>query len=95
MSGYLIAQVNIINEEPYREYIKQTSPIVKKHGGKFLVRGGKFKNVVGKWDYARTIVIKFPSYKTALNWYNSDEYKPVKKIREDNSEGNIIIIEGD
>ena len=95
MSGYLIAQVNIINEKPYKEYIKQTSPIVKKYEGEFLVRGGKFIKVLGKWDYARTIVIKFPSYETALNWYNSNEYKPVKKIREDNSKGNVIIIEGD
>ena len=95
MSGYLIAQVNIINETPYKEYIKQTSPIVKKYEGEFLVRGGKFIKVLGKWDYARTIVIKFPSYETAVNWYNSNEYKPVKKIREDNSKGNVIIIEGD
>ena len=94
MSGYLIAQINIINEEPYKEYIKQTSLIVKKYEGEFIVRGGNFKNVFGKWEYARTVVIKFPSYETALNWYNSDEYKPVRKIREENSEGNIIIIEG-
>ena len=47
MSGYLIAQVNIINEEPYKEYIKKTTPIVEKYDGKFLVRGGKFKNVLG------------------------------------------------
>ena len=94
MSGYLIAQINVINEEPYKEYIKQTSPIVKKYEGEFIVRGGKFKNVLGEWKYSRTVIIKFPSYETALNWYNSDEYKPVRRIREENSEGNVIIIEG-
>ena len=94
MAGYLIAQINIINEEPYKEYIKQTLPIVKKYEGEFIVRGGNFKNVLGNWDYARTVIIKFPSYETALNWYHSDEYKPVRKIREENSEGNVIIIEG-
>ena len=94
MAGYIIAQVNIINEEPYKEYIRQTSPIVEKYEGEFIVRGGNFENVLGKWEYARTVVIKFPSYETALNWYHSDEYKPVKKIREENSEGNVIIIEG-
>ena len=94
MAGYLIAQINIINDEPYKEYIRQTSPIIKKYQGEFLIRGGRFENVLGKWEYARTVVIKFPSYETALNWYHSDEYKPVKKIREENSEGNVIIIEG-
>ena len=27
-------------------------------------------------------------------WHDSDEYKPIRKIREDNSECNGIIIEG-
>jgi len=94
MSGYLIAQINIKNENPYEEYKKLTAPIVKKYGGEFLVRGGRFEKVLGLWDYERTVLIKFPSYEKALKWYNSEEYYPVRKIREDNSEGNVIIIEG-
>ena len=94
MKAYLIAQVNINNEKPYEEYKNKTSPIVKKYGGKFLIRGGKFEVQLGKWDYQRTVVIEFNSYDDALKWYNSDEYLPIRKIREDNSEGNAIIIEG-
>ena len=94
MASYLIAQINITNEEKYMEYVKMTSPLVKKHGGKFLIRGGKFEKVLGRWDYARTVVIEFPDYEDLTKWYNSDEYQPIKKIREDNSEGNVILIEG-
>ena len=94
MPAYLIGQINIINEEPYKEYVKLTSPIIKKYNGKFLIRGGKFKKMLGKWNFTRTVVIKFPSYKKTMEWYNSKEYRPVRKIREDNSQGNIIIIEG-
>jgi uncharacterized protein (DUF1330 family) len=39
-------------------------------------------------------VIKFPSYEKALEWYNSEEYKPVKPIRLTNSDANAIIIKG-
>ena len=94
MSAYLIAQINIINEEPYKEYLKQTTPLVKKYNGEFIVRAGKFENVYGKWDYTRNVIIKFPSYEIAMKWYNSEEYKPVRKIREENSDCNVIIIEG-
>ena len=48
----------------------------------------------GTWTYPRTVVIKFPSYEKALEWYNSDEYKPIKQIRLENSIGNGIIIKG-
>ncbi len=94
MFGYVIAQVNIINEESYKEYVKKTTPIVNKYGGEFIIRGGKYLKVLGNWNYMRTVVIKFPSYEKAIEWYNSNEYIPVRKIREDNSEGNVIIIEG-
>ena len=91
MSAYVIAQVNIINEEPYKEYLKRTTHLVNKYEGEFIVRGGKFENVYGNWNYSRNVIIKFPSYNKAMKWYKSDDYRPVKKIREDNSECNVII----
>lgn len=94
MSGYLIAQLNVNNLEPYKNYINKVTPIVEKFGGEYIVRSGKHEVVQGEWLYQRNVIIKFPSYEIAINFYKSDEYEPVKKIREKNSYGNIIIIEG-
>ena len=44
--------------------------------------------------YSRTVVIKFPSYEKALEWYSSKEYQPIKQIRLDNAQSNGIIIQG-
>ena len=94
MSAYAIVQINITKPEPYKKYLKQVTPIVEKYNGEYIVRGGKSEIMLGKWNYARTVVIKFPDYQTAMKWYKSDEYAPVKQIRENNSDGNLIIIEG-
>ena len=94
MSAYAIFQINITNQENYKEYLNQVTTIVKKHQGDYIVRGGKSEVVLGKWDYQRTVVVKFPSYDVAFKWYNSEEYAPIKKIRENNSKCNCIIIEG-
>ena len=94
MSGYFIVQMTVTNSEPYEGYKKLAKPIVEKYGGEYLVRGGKNENVEGNWVHQRTVVIKFPTYEMVKNWYNSEEYKPVKKIREKNTVGNAIIIEG-
>ena len=94
MSAYIIVQINITNTELYKEYLKQVTAISKKYGGEYIIRGGKHKILLGVWNYERTVVIKFPSYDIAMEWYNSKDYAPVKKIREDNSDGNLIIIEG-
>ena len=94
MPGYLIAQLNVKNLEPYKKYIEKVTPLVKKYGGEYIVRSGKYEVIQGEWLYPRNVIIKFPSFQNAVDFYKSDEYKPVKKIREDNSVGNIIIIEG-
>ena len=94
MSGYFIIQINVTNSESYKEYIEKVTPIVKKFRGEYIVRGGQSENVEGNWPFQRTVVLKFPTYDMVKEWHNSDEYKPIRKIREDNSKCNAIIIEG-
>ena len=94
MPAYAIFQIKIINDDNYKEYVNQVTPIVEKFNGEYLIRGGKSEVMLGKWEYPRTVMVKFPSYQRAIDWYNSDEYKPIKKIREDNSKGNCVIVEG-
>ena len=93
-AGYVIAQLKITNPENYKEYIEKVNPIIKKFGGEYLVRAGEFQIFDGETKFPRIIVLKFPSYEKALEWYNSEEYKPIKQIRLDNSEGTNIIIKG-
>ena len=94
MKGYVIANINVKNTEAYKEYVGKVKPTVEKFGGEYLVRNGEFKVIDGEWKHPRTVVIKFPTYEKALEWYNSEEYKPVKPIRLENTVTNGIIIKG-
>lgn len=94
MKAYVIAQIEVTNEDNYKEYLEKVTTIVNKYNGKYIVRAGKFKSLLGKWKYKRNIVIEFPNFELAKKWYYSDEYLPIKRIREKNSKGNLIIIEG-
>ena len=93
-AGYVIAQLKVTNSENYKEYVEKVPDIIKKYGGEYLSRGGEYKVVEGEDNFPRIVIIKFPSYEKALEWYNSEEYKPIKQIRLDNSEGTNIIIKG-
>ena len=93
-AGYVIAQLKVTNSENYKEYVEKVTPLVKKFGGEFLVRAGEFQIFDGETNFPRIIILKFPTYEKALEWYNSEEYKPIKQIRLDNSEGTNIIIKG-
>ena len=93
-AGYAIFNINVTNPVNYKNYIDQVKPVAEKFGAEYIVRGGENQVIEGTWQHPRTIVIKFPSYEKALEWYNSDEYKPIKQIRLDNAETNGIIIKG-
>ena len=94
MSGFAIFNIEIKKPEEYKEYVEQVKPIAEKFGGKYIVRGGETTIVEGNWTYPRTVVIKFPSYEKALEWYSSEEYQPIKQIRLENAVANGIIIRG-
>ena len=94
MSGFSIFNIDIKRHKEYKEYVEKVKPIAEIYGGEYIIRGGESTIVEGSWAYPRTVVIKFPSYEKALEWYNSKEYKPIKQIRLDNSVANGIIIKG-
>jgi uncharacterized protein (DUF1330 family) len=94
-AGYAIFNIEVTNHDPYKEYIQKVKPIAEKFGGEYVVRGGNNQVVEGSWQYSRNVVIKFPSYEKALEWYNSKEYQPIKQIRIDNAKSNGIIIQGE
>ena len=94
-AGYAIFNIEVTNSDPYKEYIQKVKPIAEKFGGEYVVRGGNNQVVEGSWQYSRNVVIKFPSYEKALEWYNSKEYQPIKQIRLDNAKSNGIIIQGE
>ena len=93
-AGYAIFNINVTNPENYKHYIEQVSSVAEKFGAEYIVRGGENQVIEGTWQHPRTVVMKFPSYEKALEWYSSEEYKPIKQIRLDNAETNAIIIKG-
>ena len=94
MKAYIVVQINVNNHENYKEYLKNVTPIAKNYGGNYIVRAGNFEIMEGNWDYKRNVVIEFPSLENAKEFYNCPEYQPIKKIRLNNAENNLIIIEG-
>lgn len=91
--GYWIGHVDVTNADNYPDYMKAAQPAYEKYGARFIVRGGKFTSVEGN-ARARHVVVEFESYEKALACYNSPEYQTAAKIRQANSDGDILIVEG-
>ena len=92
---YLIGDVDIKNIEEYKKYMEKVKPMIESYGGEYLIRGGEIDSLeTNLWKPTRIVLVKFPSKKLAMEWYNSDEYKPYKKIRFENATSNILMVDG-
>ena len=92
---YLLVDVDIHNIDEYKKYLDKVKPMVEKYGGKYLIKGGEIDaKETDLWKPTRIVLVQFPNKTSALNWYNSEEYKPLKKIRLNNATSNILFIEG-
>jgi len=94
MPAYLIADVEVRDQEVYAEYRRQVLPLVQKHGGKFVIRGGRHEVLEGDWQPARLVVIEFPDMAALKAWYESPAYTVLIKLRQGVSRGSLVAVEG-
>ncbi len=92
--GYVVAQITVEDPEKYPEYVSMVKPIIAKFGGEFLVRGGRSESYEGPAPGNRTVIIEFPSYELAQEWYHSADYAEAKALRQAASSSVQTIVEG-
>jgi uncharacterized protein (DUF1330 family) len=91
--GYWIARVDVTNPDGYQGYVKANAAAFSKYGARFIVRGGQYEAPEGT-PRARTVVLEFADYATAVACYHSPEYQAAKAYRDGASVADLIIIEG-
>ena len=91
--AYRSARTDVSDPGKDKAYASVAAEAFKQHGAKVLVRGGPFAAAEGQ-ARSRNVVIEFPSYRTALDCYNSKDYQPARAHRLGASTGEIVIAEG-
>jgi uncharacterized protein (DUF1330 family) len=94
MAAYVIVNVDTKHPQEYEHYKGMAEKTVAQYGGRYLVRGGQMKVLEGSWEPTRIVVLEFPSYEKAHEWWHSAEYAPAKELRQRLSTTDLLIIEG-
>ncbi len=94
MSAYVIANVKVLDPETYKEYVKQSPISITAHGGRFLARAGKAESLEGDVASNRVVILEFPTYERAREWWNSEMYRLPKALRQTASEASLILVDG-
>jgi len=92
MPALWIAHVTVTDEEAYGKYAKLAGPVIAKHGGQFIARGGRYVQLEGK-DRPRNVVARFPSVEAAEACYHSADYQEALSHARGAAERELLIVE--
>lgn len=95
MTAYIVSRVNIHDPESMGAYFTGAPETVEAYGGKYLARTNNLTQLEGDEQIDRMVVLEFPDTASARDWYDSQEYRPLRDQRWAAADAKIILIPGE
>jgi uncharacterized protein (DUF1330 family) len=95
MTGALMwAEIHITDAVKFAAYSALAAESVPKGGGEFLVtRQSRFEVLEGDQEISCVVLLRFPTYDSALSWYRSAGYSELRVMREASAVTRLILAE--
>jgi len=94
MPAYAVAHMHQVTMGPaVVEYLQRIDATLAPFGGRFIVHGAEVEILEGSWP-GFLIVIEFPDRNRVSAWYNSVAYQEIVTLRTDNSESDVVMVDG-
>ena len=94
MAAYLFVNIEVKDATVYAEYRSGVTPMIHKHGGEYLARGGAAERIEGDWTPGRVVLLKFPDMAAVQAFLNDPDYQPLKDLRLRAAETQMLALEG-
>jgi uncharacterized protein (DUF1330 family) len=94
VAAYVVVDVERTDLERAAQYSEMSGPSVERHGGRFLARGGALDVLEGDWEPERLVVIEFASTDAARAWFDSDDYREARAVREGAGNWRMVVVNG-
>ncbi len=94
MAAYVIVEIETTDPEAMQAYREAAAPTVAAYGGRYIVRGGAVQALEGGWQPGRVVVLEFESAGRARAWWESEEYRDAKALRQRAGHTRMIIADG-
>jgi len=92
--AFWIAHVEVTDAEAYGLYARGATAAIAAHGGTFLARGGRYRQLEGT-DRARNVVARFPSFEAAIACYESPGYQAALVHARGAAVRDLVVVEAD
>lgn len=94
MPAYLIANIEVTDPAEFEAYRRDVPPVIARHGGRYVVRGGATHVLEGEPGLQRVVILEFPDMEAARAFYDAPDYAPLlaQRLRATNS--TVALVEG-
>ncbi len=93
MAAYLIVYETITDPSKFSQYVKSVDPVISRRGGR-MVASGPPDTLEGEFPFEHALVFEWPTRQAASDFWQSEEYTEIRKLREGAALIQAIIIEG-
>jgi uncharacterized protein (DUF1330 family) len=95
MPSYAIAQLrDVVMNAEVVAYLEAIDATLAPFGGRFVIHGAPLTRVEGDWPPGDLVVIAFPDRAALDGWYASPAYRHILRLRQRNSVGDVIFVDG-
>ena len=95
MSAYCVFDIReIVDRAKMQKYREGVAASVAQFGGRYLVLGGPIEVIEGDWRPVFPVILEFPSLEQAHRWFDSEEYRELKRLRLEGSRGDAVFMQG-
>lgn len=96
MKFYTVARMDITDPSWVREYVKNVTPMVERHGGRYLARTSNIERIEGDTAAPQIfLVLEWPSREAVFAFYESEEYRPYRESRAAGARNEFWLIPGE
>jgi uncharacterized protein (DUF1330 family) len=94
MAAYLVITAHIHDRAAFISgYAAAAAELVMRHGGTYLLRAPGATVLEGPGeDGASVVVSEWPDRQAALNFWNSEEYARIKKLRDGIADCSVMLV---
>ena len=96
MKYYTVAEIDIVDHRWVGDYVKHVTRMVEQHGGRYLARTSKMEKIEGERTTPQVfLIIEWPSREAAIQFYESDEYRPYRQSRQAGANNEFMLVAGE
>ncbi|MDQ1043017.1 DUF1330 domain-containing protein [Streptomyces sp. V4I2] len=85
MPAFIVIDIDVTDPAGFQQYVAGIVPLMERAGARRVLAAGDAVALEGDWKPSILVVLEFPSEAAVQEFWDSEEYQPLKELRRKSS----------